>query len=165
MPARLSRKPEYEYDDYSGANSLVSRSGAIPGWTSPSAQRGNLTHTKQWLNTTSSWLTTTQQYDVLGNKVKVIDPGGHATETDFTDRFSGISGTNTFAYPTRVTEPAGVYLDTTYDYNSGVVKQTTDSLNRTTSKAYDVLNRELQTDNLAAYCANLQLPIQARLRR
>jgi RHS repeat-associated protein len=140
----LSAETDYEYDNYSGSNALVARSGTIPGWTSPTGTRGNVTAVKLWLNTNSSWVTTIQQYDVLGNKVKVTDPAGHATNTDFTDRFSDNVSRNTFAFPTRATDPSGFYVDTTYHFNTGLVTQTKDSLNRATTKTYDAMNRLLQ---------------------
>ena len=148
----LVAQTDYEYDDYgnyscggnSYSNALFSRSGTIPGWLSPTGTRANVTAVKKWI-TGTTFLITKQQYDVLGNLVKVTDPGCHTSSTEFTDRFSGITGTNTFAFPTRVTDLSGFYVDTTYDFNSGVVTQTTDSLNRTITKTYDVMNRELQT--------------------
>ncbi len=77
---------EWQYDTLS----LIPRSGTIPGWVDPvSAPRANVT--------TGSYLVTTQQYDVLGNAVTVTDPGGHATQNDFTDRFTDSINRNSFA--------------------------------------------------------------------
>jgi YD repeat-containing protein len=164
----LVAQTDQEYDNYSGSNALVTRTGTIPGWISPTGTRANVTAVKRWVHNNidpDTWFVTTQQYDVLGNKVKVTDPGGHATETFFTDRFSGITGTNTFAYPTRVTEPSVFYVETTYDFNTGLVKQTTDSLNRTTTKTYDAMNREVETDypngGFTKYCYNDPTPSAA----
>jgi RHS repeat-associated protein len=156
----------YEYDNYSSPNTLVSRSGTIPGWTSPTGVRANVTGIGQWLNTNNSWLVTTQRYDVLGNMVKVTDPGGHATETEYDNRFSSVYYTPptapTFAFPTKVTEPSGLYVETTYDFNTGVVTQTKDQLNRITTKTYDLMNRELQTNfpngGFTTYCYNDPTP-------
>src|SRR5207237_536350 len=78
---------QWEYD----TETLVSRSGTIPGWTDQllchydmddqlvCLPRANVTKIKRWLNTNNSYLTTTQQYDVLGNVVRVTDPGSHDT--------------------------------------------------------------------------------------
>lgn len=73
-------KTEWVYDDYA-AQPLVNRTGSIPLWNNPGSgsRRGNVTANKRWLNTSNTWFVTGQQYDVLGNLVKVTDPGGHAT--------------------------------------------------------------------------------------
>jgi len=97
------------------------------------------------VDTSGTWLVTTNQYDVLGNVVKVTDSGGHAANTDFTDRFSDSVSRNTFAYPTQTTSPSGFYVQSTYDFNTGLVKQTTDSLSRVTTQTYDLLN-QVETD-------------------
>ena len=74
----LMAQTAWNYDTLS----LVSRSGTIPNWSDPgSTPRGLLTETSSWLNTNSSWLTTTQQYDVLGNPVTSTDPAGHVTQS------------------------------------------------------------------------------------
>src|SRR5262249_53076073 len=62
----LITETDYDYDQYGSAlytcngsavsTSLVSRSGTIPGWVSPTGVRGNVTAIKQWVNTTNSWL-------------------------------------------------------------------------------------------------------------
>lgn len=140
----------YEYDNYTAPNDLVTRSGSIPGWLSPTGLRANATAVKRWLNTNNTWLTTTQRFDVLGNLVQSTDPMGHATQTDYTDRFIDASGNPftpanpTFAYATRMTDPTGFYVDTSYNYPTGLSTKTTDSLSRTTTTTYDVLNRPLQ---------------------
>src|SRR5712691_3373094 len=80
--------------------------------------RANVTALRKWLNTTGSYLVTTQQYDVLGNVVTVTDPGGHATQIDFTDRFTDSINRNSFAYATKVTDASGFYTQSTYDFNA-----------------------------------------------
>jgi hypothetical protein len=134
---------EWQYDTLS----LIPRSGTIPGWVDPvSAPRANVTAVRKWLNTTGSYLVTTQQYDVLGNAVTVTDPGGHATQNDFTDRFTDSISRNSFAYSTKVTDASGFYAQSTYDFNTGLVKQTTDSLSRTTTTTYDLMDRPTQVN-------------------
>lgn len=58
---------------------LVSRSGVDSNtWTSPGSNpRANVTAVKRWLNPGNSWITSGQQYDVLGNVVKTVDPLGN----------------------------------------------------------------------------------------
>ena len=61
--------------------------------------------------------------------MKVTDPGGHVTATDFSDKFMDGGNRSSFVYPTQVTDPGNSYVTTTYDFNTGLVRQTTDSLN------------------------------------
>jgi hypothetical protein len=91
-------------------------------------------------------LVTGQQWDILGNLVKVTDPGGHETTTAYTDAFTDSTNRNSFAYPARVTQPSGFYVDTVYDFKTGLVMSATDSLSRTTTHTYDVMNREIETE-------------------
>jgi len=139
----LIAETDYEYDNYAAPNTLVTRGGTVPDWIDPgTTTRGNVTAIKKWLNTTSSWLNTVNQYDNLGNTVTSTDPAGHATSIDFTDRFSDSVSRNSFAYPTQTTPPSGFLTQTTYDFNTGLVTQKTDALNRTTTMTYDVMDRE-----------------------
>ncbi len=154
----LVAETDYEYDNYT-AQPLVGRGGTIPGWADPgSSTRANSTAVKRWLNTNNTWLVTGQQYDVLGNLVKTTDPAGHVTNIDFTDCFysssPGVCNAApttpvyaTFAYATNVTDVTGFSARSRYDFNTGLVRDTTDGLLRTTTKTYDILNRETLTTN------------------
>src|SRR5262249_28012783 len=134
-------RTEWQYDTLV----LVSRTGTVPGWVDPgTAPRANATAVRKWLNTNGSYLVTSTQYDILGNAVTSTDPGSHVTQIDFTDRFSDAVSRNSFAYPTQVTDGGGFYTRSTYDFNTGLVKQTTDSLSRVTSTTYDLMNRTTQ---------------------
>src|SRR5207249_1991926 len=84
------------------------------------------------------------QYDALGSLVSTTDPGGHVTQVDFSDRFTDSISRNSFAYPTKITDPGGFYTQSTFDFNTGLVKQTTDSLSRVTSTTYDLMDRTTQ---------------------
>ena len=112
---------------------------------------GVLVVSAEHLNTADSshqpW--TYLDYDVLGNQVKVTDPGGHVAESDYSDNFSDSTNRNSFAYPKRVTPPSGYYADTTYNFYTGLAVQTTDSYSptaRTTSTTYDLMNRPTAID-------------------
>src|SRR5207302_10850826 len=65
---------------------------------------------------------------------------------DFTDGFTDSINRYSYAYPTKVTDPSGFWTQSTYDFNTGLVKQATDSLSRTTSTTYDVMNRQTQVN-------------------
>ncbi len=134
-------RTQWQYDTLS----LTARSGTIPGWVDPGSNpRGNATVIGRFLNTTNSYMNTTQQYDVLGNLVTVTDPGNHSTQTDYTDRFSDNVNRNSFAYPTQATDAGGFYKQSTYELNTGLLKQTTDSLPRVTTTKFDGMHRATQ---------------------
>src|SRR5207249_9376099 len=66
-------KTQWQYDTLS----LTPRSGTVPGWVDPgSSVRGNATVVKKYITTGQfgTFVTTTQQYDVLGNLVTLTDP-------------------------------------------------------------------------------------------
>jgi RHS repeat-associated protein len=138
----LIAKTEYEYDNYADyscggstiSNALVGRSGTIPGWVSPTGVRANVTAINQWV-TGTTFLVTKKQYDVLGNAVKTTDPGCHATTIDFT-------ASNSFAYPAKVTDATGAHVDSIYDFNTGLVTQTTDVRGGVSTMTYDSMNRQ-----------------------
>ena len=50
--------------------------------------RGNPTRVQRWLIPGSSWLTTNNYYDDLGNLRQTYDPGNHVTTYSYTDNFT-----------------------------------------------------------------------------
>ena len=93
--------------------------------------------------TATATLTTSHIYDSLkpGNLIRSTDPGGHATAIVYTDRFSDQMNRSSKAYPTKVTDHSGYWVETTYDYNTGLPTKTVDSAGRTTATTYDKMNR------------------------
>src|SRR5262249_23586187 len=89
----------WAYDE----SALTSRSGTIPGWTSPGAAlRANLT--TRCSGDASVTSCEHYVYDVLGNRVTVQDPTGHSTTYDFTDNFTDVSKNGSkYAFPKTVT--------------------------------------------------------------
>src|SRR6267143_1354111 len=160
----LIAQTQYEYDNYASPNDLIGRAGPIPNWIAPdyaNNTRANVTKIRRWLNTTNTWLETRNQYDVLGNVVATVDPAGHTRSVDCTDCFYSSSNAQcnsapqtsappsntvdihpTYAFPAKVTDENGFFGQSRYDFNTGLVKDATDSLNRTTRTTYDVMNRQ-----------------------
>jgi hypothetical protein len=127
----------FEYDKYDSSTNhapLVNRSGISghdAGFGTGRETRGNATAISRWLDTTSSWVTISQQYDIAGSIVKKVDARGFATIIDFADHFGAPNGdarANTspselssvsqtsFAFPTSVTNPLQHTTYTQYDY-------------------------------------------------
>jgi hypothetical protein len=51
----------------------------------------------------------------VGNVVETINGLNHSTLIDFTDNFSDGQNRNTFAFPTKVTNPLGQFTRSKYD--------------------------------------------------
>lgn len=133
--------------------------GTVTGWVDPGNLRGNTTTTRQWLDTSGTYLETHAQYDQLGNVRNAWDAKGNLSQIEYTDSFSDSINRNTFAFPTRLTstvpDPTNTYATNTplittniYDFSIGHVTTTTDSNNRSTTYSYtddlgviDPLNR------------------------
>lgn len=136
-----------EFDNYSHANQPMQASGAIHHDSSHSTSftyRGNLTAVSHWLNTTSSFLTTTNQYDDAGNVISAIDPLQHKTSFDFTDSWTNTSCAPSGqgkAYLTKVTDALN-HVKTSQFYScTGLPASTTDENTNQTTFAYDAMSR------------------------
>jgi RHS repeat-associated protein len=84
-----SSVPQHDYTNYSTSNAV----------------RGNPTVISRWLNTTNSWLATTNYYNDVGNLVQTTDPGGHTYTLSYTDNFTDGTNRNSQGYLTSVTGP------------------------------------------------------------
>lgn len=132
-----------EYDNYSHANQPMQASGAIQHDSLRSTSftyRGNLTGVSHWLNTTSSFLTTTNQYDDAGNILSIIDPLGHQTAFDFTDSWTNTtcapSGQGK-AYVTKITNALSQITTKKYNSCTASLASVTDPNLQITSLAYN----------------------------
>ena len=141
---------------YDGANTQVSQIGysydetpvvatsALPQHVGVTGARGNQTSVQEWLNTTNRNILTTSVFDDAGNVLSVNDPGGHLTSLTY-----GCNG----AYATSIALPdttsPGLAHHTVargYDCNTGLLLNSTDQNNQTTSFAYDNMYRSTQID-------------------
>jgi RHS repeat-associated protein len=87
----------YEYDNYAAGlaprGNLTGRVATNPDpYGTAFIRRGNATAVRRWLDTTNTYLTTVQDYDITGNVVRETNPRGHATQFFFDDRFGGPDG-------------------------------------------------------------------------
>jgi RHS repeat-associated protein len=131
--AHLRSLPTRQYL-YEGTSTLVSDTvfyydGATPTARSNASnhteplvsRRGNLTSTQSWVSG-STWITTSNTFDVLGNVTVSQDGRNNATTYDFTDNFSTsttLGGQNAFAFPRYVINALNHYACIQYDYYLG----------------------------------------------
>jgi len=121
--------------------------GSVTGWIDPGNLRGNVTTSRQWLDTSGTYLETHAQYDQVGNVRDTWDAKGNLSQIEYNDSFSDSINRNTFAFPTRLTssvpDPTGTYGSNTplittsvYDFSIGHVTTATDANNHSTTYSY-----------------------------
>jgi YD repeat-containing protein len=85
-------------------------------------------------------------YDTVGNVVASVDPLNHWTSTTYAPSNNPTTGTPTYAFPTSVSNAKGQTVQTSHDFNTGLVTAMTDANNQTTSFQYDPYNRVSRVD-------------------
>ncbi|MDH3530221.1 MAG: VCBS repeat-containing protein, partial [Acidobacteriota bacterium] len=123
--------------------------------------RANLTSaTRHDVTGQTASVTSKTRYDIAGSPVASLDPLNRKVRTEYTDNFNDASNPGTFAYPTKVIDPAGEYSRVQYRFDIGAnvwadSPHPSNSQNRgkETTRAYDSLGRlERQTlVNTGAY--------------
>jgi RHS repeat-associated protein len=99
--------------------------------------RGNRTSVARWLNTTGTYLTTTNAIYDTGMLHTSTDPGGHMTTYTYSATFAG-------AYVTSVTDPMNHVTGYNYNFNTGLRTSVSDVNSQTTSYSFDYLWRTQQ---------------------
>ncbi|MEZ5306360.1 MAG: FG-GAP-like repeat-containing protein [Pyrinomonadaceae bacterium] len=87
------------------------------------AGRGNQTSATRWdaddsQNQTKA-ITTVARYDTAGSAVASIDPMGRKIRIEYSDSFNDSSNPGTYAYPTKVFDPAGNFSRVKYRFDTG----------------------------------------------
>jgi RHS repeat-associated protein len=160
----------YEYDNY---NTVANHAALIPrsnvsgydtnfhtGYT----PRGNPTAVTSYTNAQAQTgpVVVYTQYDVLGNRVKLIDAKGLITTFDYSDRFgtpsaearanwdtvsspAQLSGKSTFAFATQTSNPGNYVVYNQFDYSTGQIVDAEDFNGSVSSSFYnDSLDRVTQ---------------------
>jgi RHS repeat-associated protein len=138
----VQAQTNYNYDQTSLAATTA------PQHASMSAYRGNQTTISRFLNTNSSYLSTTLAYDDAGNVVASTDPKQNTTSYSYTDNWSGSGcvAATTFAYLTKTTDALSHALKETYFPCTGLLQASQDQNDLNAGRAgttytYDVLGR------------------------
>jgi RHS repeat-associated protein len=124
----VQSETSYHHDDYS-VFGLIPRgtvSGHNAAFDPSKIRRGNATRIVQRRDS-SSTVEWKQQFDVLGNLVKQVNPLNHATDFAFDDCFLGSGtaaqpATPTFAFATQVTNALGHSAHYCFDYQLGAIR-------------------------------------------
>ncbi len=107
---------QYEYD----TTTLLSSGGAPQhnsNYSTAFIYRGNPSRVKRWRNTDGQLVTTTYNYDDLGNIRSIVDPKGNSTTYDYTDAWENGAcppASNSNAYVTTVTNALNQRTKQTY---------------------------------------------------
>jgi RHS repeat-associated protein len=114
---------------------------------SPQGVLGNLTSMHRWLNTTGTYLVSSNVYTSNGLVTSSFDPNNNKTSYGYAPSScpanSGYAGSG----PTSVTNALTQTTSNCYDLTAGLLVSTTDPNSLTTSYAYDNMLRTLQIDN------------------
>jgi len=106
---------------------------------SPQGALGNLTSVHRWVNTSSSYLVTSNVYNTNGSLTSSKDPNDNTTTYGYSSTScpanSGYAGSG----PTSVTNAKEQTTYFCYDINSGLLNSTIDPNNQPTSYTYDPL--------------------------
>jgi len=82
--------------------------------------RGNMTSTTRHdVLSQSSAVTSKTRYDIAGSVVAKLDPIGRKVAINYTDSFNDSTNRNSFAYPTKIYDPAGNYSEVKYRFDTG----------------------------------------------
>jgi RHS repeat-associated protein len=121
----------YGYD----GGSLLS-SGVTTQFTSPpnGTSRGNQTTINHWVNTTNSFLTTTNTYYDTGMLGKTADPANDTTQYSYSTTYDG-------AYLTSIQDALSHTITFTFDFNTGEMLTKKDANSQTTSYSFDNMRR------------------------
>lgn len=157
---KLVAETKFAYDGGPVVNpdNLAAPPASVPGhddadYGTGFTLRGNLTQTSVWLNTSNTWLPTSNVYDALGHLVSTTDPGGHTTTLRYSDDWNGWSAnssclpsSNSFAFLTDTTNAKGQRSHTTYFPCTGQVQTSKDQNDLNTARAgttftYDLMKR------------------------
>jgi RHS repeat-associated protein len=112
------------------------------------AGRGNLSlirHTDA--TATSNYQNTLFGYNTTGSVTSVTDPLLRQSTISYTDSFSDAVNRNTFAYPTKVTDPAAFSSFTQYNYDFGALTRTQDPKGAVQTISYDASGRRDRITN------------------
>jgi YD repeat-containing protein len=161
----LMSKVSYQYDEsgsIQGTDAPVQHDNSNYG-ASLVAGRGNVSSVKRYDVNSTSFTTSSMQYNTAGAVVATADPLNHGVTISYADQFSANGtdldsalGFTTLAYPTTVTDAGGFTATTRYNYAfGGATRKQTPLPNVTNNQAgpvqiveYDSFGRLQKVKNL-----------------
>jgi YD repeat-containing protein len=155
----LQSKVQFYYDESGFLDSVRDAGGAVATaimhdganyGTGFRIGRGNLSTVRRYsVNAdTPAYVDSKIGYNITGSAVFRRDPLSHQTDINYADSFSdGGNNRNTFAYPSRVTDPDGFSSYATYQFDYGFVTRTTNPKGASTLRSYDIYGRVTQITN------------------
>ena len=139
---KLYTDTKYGYDSVAPNNAPNINTGHDNTNYAGAAARGNLTSVSQYLDRTTSWLTTTNTYDIAGNLVAITDANNHTTSLSYGDNYTDGVNRWSYALPTSATNAAGQTATVQYDYSTAKPTLIKDPNGVQTTEAYnDLLDR------------------------
>ncbi|MGH9802841.1 MAG: hypothetical protein ACRD82_20945, partial [Blastocatellia bacterium] len=149
----LQSKVTYSYDD----NGLLQNLSPAPTkhdgtnyGLSFLAGRGNLTKVRRYDVNDASGATYVESqtgYYISGSPALTRDALNHQTNIFYTDNFSNVSNSNTFAYPTQIQDPDGYWSYIQYHFHWGEVVRATNPKGSSVRNDYTAYGRLYQTTN------------------
>jgi RHS repeat-associated protein len=141
----------YTYD----STAISATSGVVnhdyTNFSSTKTVRGNPTLVQRWLNTTGSWLNTTNYYDDLGNLLQTQDPKSNNTYFDYTDSWTDAtcapSTGTTRAFVTTTTNALSQTTKAKYASCTSLPTSSTNLNGLVTTMKYDSMNRLSQKNS------------------
>jgi RHS repeat-associated protein len=142
---------KYGYDEFSP---LAPSGIGVPTHVPPPAgepYRGNLTTSSHWLDTTSSFISSTSTYYDTGMKATSVDPLNHSTSYAYSGTFLGAYLTQTNMPDTQMPEAGAPIvhhiISGNYDFNTGLLTSFTDENGQPYTYTYDSLMLRLTQGN------------------
>src|SRR5260370_3549744 len=144
----------YGIDQYGGSGkptpsgicilSLVAPPGGEP-------MRGNVTTVRRWLDTTNSFISSTNTYFDTGKKGTSTDPNGNTTSFSYSGNFLGAYVTQTNMPDTKMPDAGAPIvhhiISGDYDFNTGLLTSFTDENSQTYTYQYDNMLRLTQANH------------------
>ncbi|MEK7829576.1 MAG: hypothetical protein AAB401_00740, partial [Acidobacteriota bacterium] len=149
----LQSKVTYSYDDAGLLQNLspapVSHDGANYGLGFV-AGRGNMTKARRYdVNDASgnTYVESQTGYYISGSPAFTRDALNHQTNIFYTDNFSNVSNSNTYAYPTQIQDPDGYWSYLQYHFHWGEVVRATNPKGASVFNEYTTYGRLWKTTN------------------
>ena len=149
----LASKVTYSYDDSGFLQNLSpdpTNHDSMGYGLSFLAGRGNLTKTRRYdVNDVSgaTYVESQTGYYISGSPAFTRDALNHQTNIFYTDNFSNVSNTNTYAYPTQIQDPDGYSSYIQYHFHWGEVTRTTNPKGASVRNDYTSYGLLYQTTN------------------